>query len=66
MPLYEYRCSDCNISFTELRSFSEKDSQIDCPKCECIETKLSLSSFSVRGGDNFASSGCSSSTSQFT
>ena len=66
MPLYEYRCSDCNISFTELISFTEKDSQIDCPKCGCFDTKLFLSSFSVRGGGNVDISSCSSSSSQFT
>lgn len=66
MPLYEYRCSNCSVIFTELRSLTEKDAKIDCPKCGCFETKLFISSFSVHAGGSVVNSSCSSSSNQFT
>ncbi|MBN1400481.1 MAG: zinc ribbon domain-containing protein [Anaerolineae bacterium] len=45
MPLYEYRCRDCDITFSKLRSFSRADEVIACPQCEGLNTKRALSLF---------------------
>ena len=66
MPLYEYHCSDCEINFTELRIFKEKDLKIVCPNCGCVNTKRFFSTFSVGGDVNNTNLDCSSSSSRFT
>ena len=32
MPLYDYRCSECDLDFTEVTSVARRDS-MKCPKC---------------------------------
>jgi putative FmdB family regulatory protein len=58
MPLYEYRCDECDETFEVLRRITEKD-DVRCPRCDRPARKL-LSGFSV-GGDrtstDFGSSG---------
>ena len=65
MPLYEYNCNDCTNNFTELRSSSEMDNQIDCPECGCLETKRNISSFSVGQEVLETSNTCSTASSKF-
>lgn len=61
MPFYDYRCSSCDIEFTELqpRALSSDDERAqgllpDCPKCEskeAIERAVSKdTSFQLQGG----------------
>ena len=38
MPIYEYRCNDCNQTFEELRSIKDSDVQIHCSHCESEDT----------------------------
>jgi putative FmdB family regulatory protein len=33
MPIYEYRCGDCQSKFELLRSFSRADEPAACPGC---------------------------------
>jgi putative FmdB family regulatory protein len=69
MPLYEYRCEDCNERFEMRRSYAESDAAADCPVCHTQHTRRLLSNFcamtssgngeasSVAGGGGCA--GCS-------
>jgi putative FmdB family regulatory protein len=35
MPIYEYRCRDCDIAFEHTSSISEHDSRTPlCPRCK--------------------------------
>ena len=40
MPLYDYQCQHCQITFEVRASFNEKEAglQPECPQCHCQET----------------------------
>jgi len=65
MPLYEYRCSDCETKFDALRSMSKADMPIACPKCGGQNTHRIISLFSALGSEGIiagAGSSCGSCT----
>ncbi len=33
MPIYEYTCADCDLTFELMRPFSEADKEASCPRC---------------------------------
>lgn len=33
MPIYEYTCSDCELTFELMRPLSEADKDAPCPRC---------------------------------
>ena len=33
MPIYEYTCTDCDLTFELMRPFSEADKDAPCPRC---------------------------------
>lgn len=39
MPIYEYRCLDCDRAFDELRPISKADDPIACAYCEGLNTR---------------------------
>ena len=54
MPLYRYRCANCEIDFEKIMSIKEKcdeETQALCPSCGCGELVplLSKTSFSLKG-----------------
>ena len=52
MPVYEYKCSECNTKFEILhRSTSVKD-VVQCPACNSINSKKLFSSFSSNVSSN--------------
>jgi putative FmdB family regulatory protein len=51
MPIYEYRCEDCDRRFELLTSFAERDRPQACPSCESTETRVLVSSFAALGGE---------------
>jgi putative FmdB family regulatory protein len=66
MPIYEYRCKDCETVFeTFVSSISDAD-KVVCKKCESKNVVKQISSFSSRmagsggGAPAGALSGCSS------
>jgi len=62
MPVYEYKCSECNTKFEILhRSTSIKD-VVQCPACNSINSKKLFSSFSSSSNSegNISSERCSS------
>ena len=51
MPIYEYRCGDCDKVYEERRSFSAMDEARPCTVCGSASTERKVSmSFAVVGG----------------
>ncbi len=51
MPLYEYKCLDCEMCFDALRAMSKADAPIACPGCGSENTHRVISLFSAIGGE---------------
>jgi len=49
MPMYEYRCPDCDSRFEKLRRMSEAEQPAECPKCESKAANRQLSAFAAVG-----------------
>ena len=67
MPIYEYRCKDCNTCFEKIISSSAAAEKITCAKCKSQNVKKTISAASYRlaGSKSSAApagcmSGCSS------
>ncbi len=66
MPIYEFRCNECNTLFEALVNSSEKISDVACIECNSkdIRKTISASSFKIAGSGSSipagALSGCSS------
>jgi putative FmdB family regulatory protein len=48
MPIFEYRCSECNSKFEILHKTSQKSDDVSCPKCNSSKIKKLISSFSAK------------------
>ncbi len=69
MPIYEYVCSDCDLKFELLRSFTKADEAAACPRCRgksrrvlsafCSVSKDSSGATTSIGGSSCASCGAS-------
>lgn len=58
MPVYEYKCENCNHIFEKL-VFASDSEGIECPKCDGIRVKRLISSIcyiNSSGGDSCVSS----------
>ena len=65
MPLYEYKCLDCETGFDALRAMADADAPIACPKCGGEDTCRMISLFSAIGSQGViagAGSSCGSCT----
>lgn len=53
MPIYEYRCAECQSTFEMLRPMSKADSSAACTHCGSKHTSRAISLFSAisRGGN---------------
>ena len=63
MPLYEYKCANCEMRFDALRAMSDADAPIACPKCGSERTGRMISLFSAIGSSGViagAGSSCGS------
>ncbi|MDQ6771547.1 MAG: zinc ribbon domain-containing protein [Candidatus Dormibacteraeota bacterium] len=49
MPIYEYRCEDCDRDFELLSSFQEREAPRSCPTCAGEHTRVLISSFASIG-----------------
>ena len=58
MPLYEYRCPDCEEIFDLFRPLDDRDKPLTCPQCgrESARRELSRVSASVKGSNPCGSS----------
>ncbi|MBN2168800.1 MAG: zinc ribbon domain-containing protein [Actinobacteria bacterium] len=57
MPIFEFRCNDCQESFEKL---CREGQVVVCPKCDSGNLKKLFSTFGVKSGGKFTSSGSSS------
>jgi len=50
MPIYEYRCPECDYEFERIQSFRDDPITL-CPECGSngVKKKISLSAFSLKG-----------------
>lgn len=67
MPLFRYRCDDCQKQFEELVSFNESEG-VQCPNCGSTNTVKLVSSFATIGGGSGGDSvsSCSGGSGYFT
>ncbi len=68
MPLYEYRCEECNQPFEKLLRFGEEQPSPECPHCHSTKTRKQLSTFATRlsaAGKLSGSSNCGPASSGF-
>lgn len=54
MPVFEYKCSDCNTKFEVLHKSSTSLEEVVCPKCGSKEYKKLLSAFSASVSKDFS------------
>lgn len=50
MPIYEYRCENCQNEYEELTRRGTRDEEVECPECGAHESHRVLSAFAVSGG----------------
>jgi putative FmdB family regulatory protein len=50
MPIYEYRCGDCEGRFEVLTSYANREKAQVCPSCESTRTSVLVSSFAAFTG----------------
>ena len=66
MPIYEYRCLDCEAVFEKILSSANSQEKVTCTKCAGtnVRKKISAGSYRLAGGGSSipagALSGCSS------
>jgi len=58
MPIYEFRCLDCNKYFEAL--VLKSDEEISCPECKGTNIERLMSVCSFKSGESFVSSSSSS------
>lgn len=56
MPIYDFRCEECEHKFTVLVGISERD-KVRCPQCDSSKIKQLITGCSVK-----VSGGCGSSS----
>ncbi len=49
MPIYEYRCTECDTKFEVRQSIGEDGSELSCPACSAISPERLFSSFFSSG-----------------
>lgn len=52
MPVYEYKCSECNNKFEVLHKSSTQANEVTCPSCNSGQIKKLFSSFSSNVSSN--------------
>lgn len=54
MPLYEYRCDDCQACFEILQRMGEGASDLECPSCGGTELAKQFSTFAAASSSGSA------------
>jgi len=62
MPLYEYKCKECNSKFEVLHKSADKLADVTCPECHSSNNKKLFSTFSasVASGSDVSAGNCAS------
>ncbi len=55
MPIYEYKCTDCNNHFEILHRSITKIEDVSCPKCNSANIKKLMSTFAPNVVGGFSS-----------
>ncbi len=61
MPIYEYRCRECDHRFEQLTSMTANETEMECPACHEKDVEKVLSLFASRpavSAKPSASTGC--------
>ncbi|MBS4033356.1 MAG: zinc ribbon domain-containing protein [Ignavibacterium sp.] len=58
MPIFEYKCEECNSKFELLHKSSANNEEITCPFCKSVNNKKLFSAFSasVTGNSSYGDS----------
>ncbi|HVS69747.1 MAG TPA: zinc ribbon domain-containing protein [Phycisphaerae bacterium] len=57
MPIYEFHCDQCDATFEQMMTMSQRDAKVKCPACGSKKTGRKLSVVAV--GASGASAGAS-------
>jgi putative FmdB family regulatory protein len=61
MPVFEYKCSDCNKKYDVYHKSSVNNEEVECPSCHSKNFKKLFSSFSASvSSESFSYNDCSS------
>ena len=58
MPIYEYRCGECETRFEKLIRREVDETALACPKCGSTSLDKEFSTFAARGASPAAEPGC--------
>lgn len=59
MPIFEYKCNECNTTFEQLTKSSNSNEEIICPECHSSNNKKLFSAFSTTAvNSSFSGDGC--------
>jgi len=50
MPIYAYKCRECEEKFEQFRAISASDDQVKCPRCGTKKPKRLISVVFSKGG----------------
>ncbi|MFO7444818.1 MAG: zinc ribbon domain-containing protein [Ignavibacteriaceae bacterium] len=62
MPLFEYKCKNCDTKYEVLHKSAVKQEEVACPKCHSTESKKLFSAFSASIDNSGGYSGSSCAT----
>lgn len=69
MPVFEYKCHQCDTKFEVLHKSALRTEEVSCPDCNSTNNKklfsafsASVSSSSISGGNSCSTGNCDSST----
>ena len=57
MPIFEFKCSKCEEFFEVIVMGSDKDNDVNCPKCKSSEFERVVSTINYNMGASASSSG---------
>jgi putative FmdB family regulatory protein len=52
MPIYEYKCNNCNKKFEFFHKSINSEEQVSCPQCNSLEIKKVFSKFAATVGES--------------
>jgi putative FmdB family regulatory protein len=52
MPIFEYQCEECDVTFERLILRPQTAAQVACPQCGSTHTAKVLSTFSTSAGSS--------------